>query len=536
MEVQLIYKDNSFVYTVSPLMPISYLRALSQKSFNIPEFLINLSYQNNNIEKKFNETSLKEYFKKNSRIIITVTEAEPKFFIKNLQSTTIAASTLKSTKLSKLIQEEKKLVKKKIDFFKSNQEEDFFEEKLKKDKCQNCNKNPIDFFCREDCKFLCKNCKKLLHSNHRILILEKGNIEQFIYNYKKELLKEVQNQENDIKDIIEKSGVERINDKIEEVYDILAKIGKLEKEITENFPCLPIESISNNDYNEIRKKIFSIELKFNKKNPYCFQDKISFFKQLQNEDFNINDLNKDIESIKKKIDFQDMLYEVLEQIGDNFNYLHDALNEIWNGNKTNILTFSHEMDNFIKMIKKKFNLNNNNNEEEEESENLENELDELFLESKKFGSNNFNSNMILPKLLVRKRNEKVKSEDNNFPLFNTINLERRRRININDDKKSFSSSENSSSNTPKKNLKKKVTKNSLSERSKKASGKLNNFRKDDFKLDQVLLTENENEDNGPKRPPKRNSIRMSIFIKNMNKVDSLSPSKIMKVKKKKKKY
>ena len=52
MEVQLIYKDNSFVYTVSPLMPISYLRALSQKSFNIPEFLINLSYQNNNIEKK----------------------------------------------------------------------------------------------------------------------------------------------------------------------------------------------------------------------------------------------------------------------------------------------------------------------------------------------------------------------------------------------------------------------------------------------------------------------------------------------------
>ena len=116
MEVQLIYKDNSFIYTVSPLMPISYLRALSQKSFNIPEFLINLSYQNNNIEKKFNETSLKEYFKKNSRIIITVTEAEPKFFIKNLQSTTIATSTLKSTKLSKLIQEEKKLVKKKLIF------------------------------------------------------------------------------------------------------------------------------------------------------------------------------------------------------------------------------------------------------------------------------------------------------------------------------------------------------------------------------------------------------------------------------------
>ena len=64
MEVKFIYKDNSFVFTISPLMPISYLRTLSQKSFNIPENIINLSYQNINIEKLYNETSLQEYFKK----------------------------------------------------------------------------------------------------------------------------------------------------------------------------------------------------------------------------------------------------------------------------------------------------------------------------------------------------------------------------------------------------------------------------------------------------------------------------------------
>jgi hypothetical protein len=40
---------------------------------------------------------------------------------------------------------------------------------------------------------------------------------------------------------------------------------------------------------------------------------------------------------------------------------------------------------------------------------------------------------------------------------------------------------------------------------------------------------------GPKRPRKRSSTRMSIFTKNMNKVENLSNS-IMKVKKKKKKY
>ena len=61
-----------------------------------------------------------------------------------------------------------------------------------------------------------------------------------------------------------------------------------------------------------------------------------------------------------------------------------------------------------------------------------------------------------------------------------------------------------------------------------------NHRKDDIQLDQILLNEN-NVSKGPKRPPKRNSIRMSIFVRNMNKVDSASTSKIMKVKKKKKK-
>ena len=63
----------------------------------------------------------------------------------------------------------------------------------------------------------------------------------------------------------------------------------------------------------------------------------------------------------------------------------------------------------------------------------------------------------------------------------------------------------------------------------------NNNRGSTLNLEQVLLTENDLP-KGPKRPPKRNSIRMSVFIRNMNKVDAMSTSKIMKVKKKKKKY
>ena len=545
MEVQLIYKENAFVFTISPLMPISYLRNLSQKSFNIPEYLINLTYQNNLIDKQYNETSLKDYFKTAHRVIVKVTEAEPKNAIKHLLSSTVASSTIKSSKISKLIQEEKKVIKKNFDFHKlvNNTEEP----NLKKDKCQLCKNRDIDYFCRDDCKFICKVCKNSQHNAHRVLPLEKGNIEQCIYFYKKELIKEIQNQEKEIKEVVEKSGIERITEKIEEVYDILAKIGDLERDIMENFPCLPIESISDNDYSDIRKNIYSIKIKFQKKNPYLLEEKIPFFKELQNEDFNLDNMKKDIESIKRKFDFQDMLYDVLEQMRDNFSFLHNTLNEIWTGNKTNILTFSHEMGNYIKMIKKKFNYDKkSNDEEEDDEESLETELDELFLENKKSNNNDNNyltSNLVLPRLLLNKRNNKKKSIDKDFPIFNTINLDRRKKFFSMDNKNNDSSydSDNKSyhSNSSKKNLKQNFPiKNSLTERIKKKYEKKITYKdsngKEDIKLDQVLLTGEENK--GPKRPPKRNSIRMSIFIKNMNKVDSMSTSKIMKVKKKKKKY
>ena len=540
MEVQLIYKENSFLFTISPLMPISYLRNLSQKSFNIPEYLINLTYQNNIIEKQYNETSLKEYFKTSHRVIIKVTEIEPKNTIKNLLTSTVASTTIKSSKISKLIQEDKKFIKKNFDFHKLENNND--DENLKRDKCQLCKKRDIDYFCRDDCKFLCKICKNSQHNNHRVLLLEKGNIEQCIYIYKKELIKEIQLQEKDIKDLIEKSGLERINEKIEEVYDILAKIGDLERDIMENFPCLPIESISDNDYTDIRKNIYAIKIKFQKKNPYLFDDKIPFFKELQNEDFNLDNMRKDIESIKRKFDFQDMLYDVLEQMRENFSFLHDTLNEIWTGNKTNILTFSHEMGNYIKMIKKKFNYDKNkNDEEEEDEESIDSELDELFLENKK---NNNLTNLVLPRLLYNKKNNKRKNIDNEFPIFNTLNLDRRKKFFSMDNKNKNDSSYDSDnksyhSNSTKKNLKQNFAKkNSLTERARKRYEKKVTYKdsngKEDIKLDQVLLTGEE--DKGPKRPPKRNSIRMSIFIKNMNKVDSISTSKIMKVKKKKKKY
>ena len=533
MEVELIYKDSSFVFNISPLMPISYLRTLSQKSFHIPEYSLNLSYQNIIIDKQYNETSLKELFKTSSRIIIQVSEGEPKTLMKTFLNSTITSTTLKTLKM----EEKKLLLKKQFDINKTHFELEL-DNDIKKDKCEICKKREIDYFCREECKFLCKIDKNMGHLNHKFIIVEQGNIEQCGYNYQKQLIQEIQNQKDEVKLLIEKSSKERLTEKIEEVYDILAKIGDTEREIMENFPCLPLDSITNTDYNEITRNIYSINDDIKNKNAFNIKDKKPFFKQLQHEDFNLDSLSKDIESIKKKYDFQDMLCEIIEQTRNNLINLHETLNEIWNGNRYNIIAFSHEMEEILKRMKKKF-IVKSTDSEEETSDN-ESELEELFFESKKRNNTGI-SNIILPKLSVKKlkKDKNNKLLKGNFPLFNSLNFDRRKKMINNKTEKSnnFDSENDSDSNrlsNNKRNRKKFVP---LTDREK--SHNMNNNKKGEitkeFNLDQVLLTEGE-VNKGPKRPPRKNSVRMSIFIRNMNKVDTVSTSKLMKVKKKKKKY
>ena len=300
----------------------------------------------------------------------------------------------------------------------------------------------------------------------------------------------------------------------------------------ELFPCKSIDSINNNDYNEIRKNIFLINENCNFKknsNPYSFKDKITFFKELKNEDDKMDELKKDIESIKKKYDFEDMLLEFLNQISNNFNYLFTNLSEMWNENKNNLSKFSKEIDDFIKVITKKLN-NMNINTQNEESGFFDSDIDEIIKECKEKNKTHRISNIILPKLQVRNRN----SEDNN-PTYNSINLGRKKKYVLNRNKNNNESVNDSSSSNSIEKIKSYNPKNNLNSknnfsRTKKKSSYLNIK---DINLNQYLLSEETKK--GPKRPRKRNSTRMSIFTKNMNKFENLSNS-IMKVKKKKKKY
>ena len=242
---------------------------MANKSFHIPEYLIKLLYNKINIEKQYNETSLKEYFMSSTEIKIEVTEEDTKNIFKNL----LHSSILKSSKTSKILKtnkEEKELIKlydiTKTHFDLENKHNNnFTDANLKQSKCEQCNKRPIDTFCRENCKFICKICFNSSHLNHKYINIEKGNIEQCAYFYQKELLKDLNNQEDEIKQLIEKSSHERLVEKIEQIYDIVEKLNKQEREIMENFPSIPLEYIINTDYGEIKKNLYLIKENFQKK-------------------------------------------------------------------------------------------------------------------------------------------------------------------------------------------------------------------------------------------------------------------------------
>ena len=532
MDITLLYKENSYKFNVSPLMPISYLRTLSNKTFHIPEYLVNLAYKDIIIEKQYNETSLKEYFNDDSNVLVDVSEI--KTIYKNLNSISLKGKLKLKKQLlmneNKTINEENNKINytdnnitnhyhslSSITFNKKNSEHE------KKEKCEDCKERIIEYYCRESNKFLCKICKNSnIHFHHKTIKILKGNFEQLGFLYQKELIKDLNNQEKEVKDLIEKSNHERIDEKVEEIYDIIESLNKLERDIMENFPCNPITNIINIDYSEIRKNIFSIHNDFQKNNnPYIFKDKKNFFKQLQNEDFKLDDLQKDIDNIKKKFNIQDILFNILSHIYNNLKDLNDSLLSIYNNNSYNLILFEKEIEKILKKSQKKFNIKNENETDsfsEEEKEKFENELEEIIFESK---NGNLKKKIILPKLINRNLFPSNKVSGQN--LLHNINIRSRRvlsgeKINKNNLLKKNNSSSSSNSIEEKKN---KFIKSNFTER---------NNRESNFQIDSQLISDEKR----PKRP-RKNSIRMSIFTKNMNKVDTLT-QKIMKVKKKKKKY
>ena len=529
--------DKSFLFNISPLMPISYLRSLAHKSFNIPEYKIELSYNGIKIEKEYNDTFLKDFFPKSLKITINVIESDLKNSFRKFFNSTKSTS-IKTIKLTKLIQDEKILISKSKKF---KAFELLNSEEPNISKCEDCNINQVEFFCREDIKFLCEKCKNEKHSKHKFLNIEKGNIENCGHIYKKCLIEEINKEEQNLKDLIKKDEEDIINDKVEELYNIISKLLKQIRDFLLIYPSTPIESIEKTDCQQIKKDIYSIENK-NKnnnnknKNSFSYIEKKPYFKKLQKKDFIIDSFRKDIESAKKKYHLQDFFIEIIDNVYDNLNNFSNNLDTI--RKKKNIMEFTSDLDDLIMKQRKKFHLNKEEDKKKEkEVEQIDDDLEQIYFNHRKNKNYEY-----LPYIMNKSKELSMR----NIPILKNYysstlskGLKKDSNNKTNPNLKKYNLNISSSSDSSKEKLKKKIViKRSKKDLSYKKINHTTNYidkRDSDLKLDRVLLTENDINTRSPKRPKKRNSTRLSIFIKNKMKMDNSTSEQIMKLKKKKRK-
>ena len=224
-----------------------------------------------------------------------------------------------------------------------------------------------------------------------------------------------------------------------------------------------------------------------------------------------------------------MVFKFIESIKNQLIDFHNTLDSLWVNYRYNIFEFSKQMENLEKKINKNYNFHENESEtDDDNTEKLESELEEIKSQNRKV---NNNEKIIFPKIENKSKSMFNKYVDGKNSLTNNLNIHKRKKVFshdknviklLNDESLSFSSSSSIESKDEKK------TKFNTN------FNTIQNYPQKEINLNQGLL--NENEINFiPKRPVRKNSMRLSIFIKNMSKIKKINTVKLMKVKKKKKK-
>ena len=562
MDVVLCYNQSSLLFNISPYMPISYLRKLASKTFKIPDFALNLIYEDKKITKQYNEQSLKDYFGNITTIIIKINENETQINIQQLLTTTRSIQNKKSLKNIETIEP---LVKKEIKLTINNIPEKIIKKKNKsdfsigqnntisyfeKDNCQECLKNSVIFYCRDDNSFLCQNCKNKKHLKHKIINVEKNNIEQCFYIYQKILIEQLKEQEDIIYKLSFKERNHEDKKKTEELIQLLQKIFDKEQKILNFYPSLPLEIFLEKNYTEIKRNIFDLKDKVENKNLYSYKDKLEAFNSLQIKDMEIRDNQIDINAIKTKIHFSQVIISVIESIKNSLLKVYNDMKQILNENKINPIGLALDLKKF--MIKQEQNFDFEIDEIKENEINENDEEFEEFLRKTKYNriitDNDLSNNIQKLPLLKTFSNQSITNSIDSSKYDSTSTQNLKTEILKLDLKSDYSHSSDEKSKKEKNNFSPINSSHTIKNKSsilpfQKINNRSRNntkiINKDEFriknisdgKLSRALL----NNDGSEKISDiKKKSIRLSVFLQNKNKINSSIG--FMKVKKKKKKH
>ncbi len=338
-----------------------------------------------------------------------------------------------------------------------------------------------------------------------------------------------------------------IKKKTEELIQLLQKIFDKEQKILNFYPSLPLQLFLEKDYTEIKRNIFDLKDKVENKNLYSYKDKLDAFNSLQIKDMEIRDSQIDINAIKTKIRFSQVIISIIESIKNSLLKVYKDMKQILNENKMNPIGLVIDLKKFMLKQEQNFDFVLDEINETEINENEE-EFEE-FLRKTKYNriitDNDLSNNIQKLPLLKTFSNQSItnsidSSKNDNSSThnlkFEILKLDVKSNYSHSSDEKSKKEKNNFSNiNSPKASI---LASQTIKSRSRNNDEKINkdefevNMKNNiDFRLSTALL----NNDGSKKISDfKKNSIRLSVFLKNKNQIKS--PIKFMKVKKKKKKH
>ena len=444
MEVEFVYKNEIIKHTISPLKTIFYLKNLAANSFNLNKRFVQVFYKENKI--KNDNLSIKDYFNNEKYVLLNVKylennsnintvnnsfetslindkyESNKKYnnYLDKLNSKRKRTNTISSTKklinklnLSKPIKPKKllfdnfddnnnntdiKILNKNLKinfnkfFFHKNTISEITtsnEPNFSYEICLECSKENVNFYCRNCNNFICKNCYKKNHLNHKIIIIEKGNIFQALLKYQKDLINDLNEDENKLFNLLNKDQKDfsnLIKNLVEEIKNEFFNFAKAGEKILKIYPNFDyFDKINQKFFLKEKKKILNEFENTNEKNDY-FQDfKINNNKNnfllLQKYELILKDLKKNIENINYKCQFKYLFISILNHVKTEFKEIIEEIEKLYENyyeklEKNNVNKFFNSIKNFIENYKNLYNIDLNF---EDKSKNENVNLDEPIL-------------------------------------------------------------------------------------------------------------------------------------------------------------
>ena len=441
MEVEFVYKNEIMKHTISPLKTIFYLKNLAANSFNLNKKFVQVFFKENII--KNDNLSLKNYFNNEKYVLLIVKYSENNSNLNTINNSfetslindnyetntkynnyldklNFNRKRINNNSTKKLINKlniikpikPKKLLLDNLNDFEHNQtqiknlnsnnlkynfnrfsfhkntisEITLNEQKL--NFCLECSDEKVNFYCRNCNNFICKNCYKKNHLNHKIIIIEKGNINQALLKYQKNLINDLNEDENKLFHLLNKDQKDFTNlikslvEEIKNEFFNFAKAGEKILKIYPNFDCF--DKINQKYFIKEKKKILNEFENLNEKNDY-FQDfninkNKNKFLNLQKYELILKDLKKNIENINYKCQFKYLFISILNHVKSEFKEIIEEIEKMYENyydklkNNNNENKFFNSIKNFIENYKNLYDIElnfNNNLNNENESINLD---------------------------------------------------------------------------------------------------------------------------------------------------------------------